>query len=125
MNSMKSGDYVVCTCEGKIVLITKLTGVYSLRDLLDVETYSGEDAGYNKYEFPISCYWILPEPISFEAIAHICGSPPKDPTPNNLLKPARFRALAFYGKKGDSSLVLDRYHGLIARLIIGQTPVKI
>jgi len=125
MLSMKAGEYVVCTCEMKIVLIVKLTGMCSTANLLDVETYSGDDVGYNQYEFPISCYWVIPVPIPFEAVAYICRAPVKGPTPNNLLKPIRFRALAFYGKKGEPSPVLDRYYALIVRLMKGLTPIII
>ena len=123
MPGMKAGHYVVGTYDKKIVLITQLTGVCSPRDLLDIETYSGTSAKYNKYEFPISRYWILPEPISFEAVAELCGVSVKDPVANNLFKSVPFRAEAFYN--GGSTLVLDRYHGLIAQLIVGLTPVKI
>jgi len=124
IKSWKAGDYVVCTCNKKLVLIAKLKGVCTLRDLLDVEIYSGTDTKYNKYEFPISCYWIIPEPIPFESVAEICGVSVKIPIYNNLFRGVPMqRSEAFYGLKGQSSLVLDRYHGLIARLIVGLTPV--
>jgi hypothetical protein len=126
IKSWKADDFVVCTCDRKLVLIAKLKGVCSLGDLLDVETYTGTDAKYNKYEFPISCYWIIPEPISFEAVADVCNASVKDPIKNNLFKGVPMeRSKAFYGKKGESSLVLERYHGLIARLIVSLTPVNL
>lgn len=119
MHSYKAGDYVVCTCNSAVVLVAKLKGVCSLRDLLDVEIYSGENAKYNKYEFPLECYWILPEPVSFETIATHCGGSIADATRTNLFKGvAMERSEVFYGKKGDSSLILDRYRCLVASWIM-------
>jgi hypothetical protein len=117
MNTFTAGDICLLTDLDKrcFVGFAVLKGTCALSDLLDVEVYSGEDAKYNKYEFPLECYWILPEPVSFETIATHCGGSVADATRTNLFTGvAMERSEVFYGKKGDSSLILDRYRCLVA-----------
>jgi hypothetical protein len=106
---------MVGTLDNKsVVVVGVLKGVCVPADLLDLETYSGEDAKYNKWQFAIEKYWILPEPVSFDDIRSVCRVPAEDKTPNNLFKCVHFRAEIFYAKKGVPSEILDRYLSLVS-----------
>ena len=110
----KAGDIVVGTADRAVVVVGILKGVCTPCDLLDLDTYSGEDAKYNKYQFHLESYRILSKPVRFEDIRAYCGAPVDDKTPNNLFRGMQSRAEAFYNKKGEPSIFLDRYRALVA-----------
>jgi hypothetical protein len=114
MLSCKAGDIVVGTADRAVVVVGILKGVCTPCDLLDLDTYSGEDAKYNKYQFHLESYRILSKPVRFEDIRAYCGAPADDKTPNNLFRGMQSRAEAFYNKKGEASIFLDRYRALVA-----------
>ena len=115
MVSCKAGDIMVGTLDNSaVVVVGILKGECVPYDLLDLDTYSGEDAKYNKYEFHLEVYRILAEPARFEDIRAHCGASVDDKTPNNLFSGKHFRAEAFYNKKGETSVFLDRYRALVA-----------
>ena len=114
MKSCKAGDIVVGTADRAVVVVGILKGECVPCDPLDLETYSGEDAKYNKYEFHLESYRILSEPVRFEDIRAHCGASADDKTKNNLFCGVLGRAEAFYNKKGEPSIFLDRYRALVA-----------
>ena len=98
---------------GCFVGVAVLKGKCALSDLLDEEVYKGKDAKYNKYEFPIERYGLFPKPVSYEEVARFCGIPAEDKTSSNIYKGFHgSHAVAFYGKAGEPSLILDRFHAL-------------
>jgi hypothetical protein len=124
IKTMKAGDYVVCTLDKKaVVLVAKLTGKCTPQDLLDVDIYTGADAKYNKYIFPVECFWILPTPVTFEYIATYCGTTLKDLAKNNLFVAVQMEhTKAFY--KGTVPLVIERYRGLVSSWVT-ENPVMV
>jgi len=115
MKSITAGDICVLNNQDErcFVGFAVPKGTCALSDLLDVEVYSGEDAKYNKYEFPTERYVLFPKPVSYEEVAHFCGIPVGDKTPSNIYKRSRASAEAFYVKKGEPSLVIDRFRALV------------
>ena len=116
MKSLTAGDIGVLKVQDMncFVGFTVLKGPCVLSDLLDVEVYSGEDAKYNKYEFPIERYVPFPEPVSYVEIARFCGIPADDKTPSNIYKGFHGSyAEAFYGTAGEPTLVIDRFRAFV------------
>ena len=115
MNSFTAGDIGLLNeqDERRFRGFVVLKGKCALRDPLDVEVYGGEDAKYNKYEFPTERYVLFPEPVSYEEVVRFCGIPVGDKTPSNIYKGSRASAEAFYGKGGEPSLILDRFRALV------------
>jgi hypothetical protein len=115
MRSLKAGAICVLSnleerCfEGFAVL----GGECALSDPLDEKVYSGEDAKYNKYVLPLERYVLFPKPVSYEEVAHFCGIPVGDKTLSNIYKGGHSYTHAFYGKGGEPSLILDRFHALV------------
>lgn len=115
MKSLTAGDICVLKEQdtGCFMGFAVLKGKCALSDLLDKEVYGGEDAKYNKYEFPIERYVLFPEPVSYEEVSRFCGIPADDKTSSNIYKGFHGSyAEAFYGKAGEPSLILDRFHAL-------------
>jgi hypothetical protein len=115
MNTFTAGDICLLSDLDKrcFVGFAVLKGTCALSDLLDVEVYGGEDAKYNKYEFPTERYVLFPEPVSYEEVARFCVIPVGDKTPSNIYKGCCRSAEAFYGTKGEPSLVIDRFRALV------------
>ena len=113
IRTMKAGDIVVGTLNSTVVVVYTLKGVCTPRDLMDLDTYSGEDAQYNNYYIPIDRHWILPAPVPFEAVAGYCGCTVADTARTNLFKRVQMsHSKAFY-KGDDAEGVLGRYRTLV------------
>jgi hypothetical protein len=120
MHNMKAGDIVVAALKSKhesgIVFVATVKGECVEQDLLDVDTFTGENAHYNKYHFVIDRLWLLPALMPFADVAIICGKTLNDRTQTNLFKPTLNRRKAYYSGE-DKSMVMDRYHVLIESLM--------
>jgi len=118
IHTMKAGDIVVGTRNSAVVVVYTLKGVCTPRDLMDYDTYSGEDTQYNNYYIPIDRYWILPAPVPFADIATRCGKSVGEKCLNNLFKGMVGRAVAFY-KGDDAEVVLGHYRTLVEAWMSG------
>jgi hypothetical protein len=80
--------------------------IYTEHHLLGVDTYSGTDAKYNRYEIKIKNYKTVN--ISFDDLACICGKSADDTERTNIWKGScfSFRQVNYQGP--DSELVLKR-----------------
>jgi len=125
MRNMKAGDIVVAALKGKhesgIVFVATVKGECVEQDLLDVDTFTGENAHYNKYHFVIDRLWLLPALMPFADVAVICGTTLTDRTQTNLFKPTLNRRKPYYKGDGEQTVV-ERFRVLIESLMNSPAP---
>jgi hypothetical protein len=69
-----------------IVGVAELGGAMQEHHLLDEDTYSGDNAKYNKYEVAIKHLHILRNPLHLSDVKMLCGIPPTYTMKDNLTK---------------------------------------
>ena len=122
VHKFKKGDIVLLiNTEEKCILGIAILGeyedgkVYREHHQLDVDTYSGENSKYNKYDIKIEK--LRNVNISFKDLAILCGKNEDDKTTTNIWRNTHLNYSNVFYKGEDSEIVLQTLNIFINTLL--------
>ena len=89
--------------------------IYAEHHLLGIDTYTGNDAKYNRYEIKIKNYKSVS--ISFDDLACICGKSADDAERTNIWKGSCFSFRQANYQGADSEVVLKRLNIFLTAIL--------
>jgi hypothetical protein len=121
------GDIVVLVHidDKAIVGVAMLKGRFEEHHLLDTDTYTGDDAKYNKYEIAIHKPRWLTHPLSLAHVGELCGVPASFNGNSNLMQKSNVSwAESFIKPRDETTMdnsqqqsILAKYRALITSLL--------
>jgi hypothetical protein len=88
-------------------------GTFEMRDLLNIDVFSGRDSQYNRFEAPMKSFRWFSTPISLTTLSAMCGGPAVEKAYNNITKCTMLECAKPFYKNENGPAIIEKLRMLV------------